>query len=76
MMRGQTLLFILAFVILAVQGPNYPHFDQMTVSVEHDYKSNIDFHHPSCVAYDNADDDEDDDDLDLSRIFKSKHRRS
>jgi hypothetical protein len=75
MMKRQTILFILAFMILAVQGPNYPNLDQMTAIAEHDFPSRIDILHSSCMTFDNSDDDEDDGDLDLFEIVKYKQRR-
>lgn len=74
-MKRQTILFILAFMILAVQGPNYPDLGQMTAKEEHDLPSCIDILHSSCITYDEADHDEDDDDLDLFEILKSKCQR-
>jgi len=90
MMKRQTILFILAFVILAtaVQGRNYPDFGQMTVKAEEDYQNHaavfldgsgslvLHSSGKSCIADDNGDDDDgDEDDLNFFETLKSKHRR-
>jgi hypothetical protein len=77
-MKIQTILFILAFVILAVQGPNYPYLDQNTTTSEHDCQSHIEvFPNGSGFWADDSgnDDDGDDDDLDRFEILNSKQRR-